>query len=300
MKIYLAETYRAHEARITALETLQHRVLISAAEDGMIIAHPFDRSVDDVRMCGHSGAVLGLVAFHESHFFVSASADGTLMIWNADSGECVRTLSGHEGPVTAVTVADEGRVIVSGGADGTLRFWETLTGALCSVGEGSVGPVTALEALPYARGHVLAVTQADPTGPAVFHVWDGLNGQRVRTLEPTLAGLSALALLPEGRLYAGSVRGDVTYWDIHSGQKLNTQSTQPGSTVLALFPDGQHVVLAAPSPQLSVWDLRAARIAELLDEPNQSVSRVIVTPDGRRVIVGCTEGTLHAYRVSAS
>lgn len=299
MRIYLADTDCVHAARITALGTLQNRVLLSAAEDGVIVARPFDRSAEDVRMSEHSGAVLALASFRDSHFMVSAGADGRLMIWNTDTGEYVRTLLGHEGAVTAVALANEGRVIVSGGEDGTLRFWDTLTGELCRVVDSGMGPVMALIALGSAAKRVLARGRDADAAAQPFAVWES-DGQLVRRFEDGRTGITSITLLTDGRLLTGDVDGSLTEWELESGRVVRTAQVDGGGAVWAIAPNERYVVVEAASSALNVWDLAQAQIVHTLDVPAQNATQIMVTPDSRRIVVGNVSGTVSIYRVTSS
>lgn len=298
MRLYLAETIRGHQAPITALTTLHNRTLISAAADGSMLTHSFDGALPNITMRGHSGAVLALAAFRESHFVVSASADQTLMLWNAETGECVRTLCGHEGAVTAVALADEGRVIISGGADGTVRFWDTVTGELCAMGAGhgaAVAWVLPLSAEP----HVLVGLEAADGTPQPITVWDYRSGEQVRQFGDSHQPTACAVLTPEGQLLTRE-NGAVLRWDAQQGCVVQQWSPPLGSVARALFRSGRYVVLTTEPSQLAVWDLTqgeaVASAALTVNEPTQ----FMVTPDHRRVVVGSGEGLAYIYRVSSS
>jgi WD40 repeat protein len=297
MRLYLAETIRGHQARVTALTTLHNRTLITGAEDGSILTHSFDGALPNITMRGHSGAVLALAAFRESHFVVSASADQTLMLWNAETGECVRTLYGHEGAVTAVALADEGRVIISGGADGTVRFWDTLTGELCAMGAG-YAPVAWLLPLS-AEPHVLAGWEAADGTPQPITVWDYRSGEQVRVFGDAHHPTACAVLTPEGQLLTRA-NGAALLWDAQQGCVAQQWALPMGSVARALFRSGRYVVLTPDPSQLAVWDLTqgeaVASAALTLSEPTQ----FMVTPDNRRVVVGSSEGLAYIYRVSSS
>jgi len=295
MNVYLAEKYLGHPSRVTALTALHNHTLIKATEDGRITARPFEES-SEVAMCGHDGPVLGVAAFHETPFIVSGGTDTRLMIWNTETGECVRTLIGHAEAVTAVALADEGRTIVSGGADGALRFWDTLTGALCAGAEGQAGPVSVLVALPNSD-EVLVGMQKAHSSAVAFQLFNYRSGTLVRAFEETPTDVICAALLEGGQLLTGSRDGKVTQWDVNSGGVVNVSETHPNSAVEALAPHGGYAVLAALPHQLIVWNLAAQQASCALDDVKEPISQIMITPDSRRVVVGCADGTVYVYRV---
>ena len=296
MNVYLAEKYLGHPSRITALTALHNRVLISAAEDGRIAARPFGES-SEVVMCGHSSAVLGLAAFQETPFIVSASADMRLMIWNVETGECVRTLSGHANAVTAVALADEGRIIVSGGADGALRFWDTLTGALCAGSEWHLGPIRLLRALPHSE-NVLVGAQKAGSKSLIFQVMNCRSGALVHAFEKTQVDAACAVLLESGQLLIGGADGKVTQWDVSSGRVMSAVETSSDGPVAALASHGEYAVLIKAPRQLVMWDLTAQQAVCVLEDFEQPVSQVMITPDGRRVVAGCIDGSIYIYHAA--
>jgi WD40 repeat protein len=126
--------------------------------------------------------------------------------------------------------------------------------------------------------------------------WDAQTGQELLAFKGHSNRVKGLAFSPDGKLLAsasgGPGSGEVKVWDSESGQELF--SLQSISTAVAFSPDNMRRAsgrsIGGPGGagvgEVKVWD--AQSVAELLTLKGHiaGVSRVIVSPDGKRLASG--------------
>ena len=198
-------------------------------------SEPVHELVNELGLTGQVGrledrAVTALAVLREGRTLVSGSNDGALKFWHLHKGSGMfRILMGHSRPITAIVVLPDGRRIVSSSVDATLKVWEWETGYQVRVPTGDSELVKGIESLTL-RGHS--------------------------------AGVSSLALLPDGRhVVSGSSDRTLKLWNLETGEELRTfagHSDQVNS--VAVSSDGKLAVSVSRDRTLKVWELNTGRI----------------------------------------
>ncbi len=242
---------------------------------------------------------------------VTASGDGTARIWDPNSGTLVRELRRAGARLryyAAVFSPSGGMVAVIDKEGGLAHVWDASRGVLLAELDN--------EALGYpslafsADGRWLATS-----GGNHVRVFD------VRTWKPQVtlagAGISNLSWDPSGpRLLTGSVEGEVTIWDVLSGQRA-LRLRQLGEPVdsVAFSPDGHLVAAASHQGAVQVWDaltggLRSqgnylrSKIFSIEFDPTSTLvvaagtSAIAVTDAARGMPVTMLDGTRNIIRVA--
>lgn len=178
---------------------------------------------------------------------VTGSDDGSVMVWDVDSGALLRELRGHAGPVRAVAALPGGRV-VSGSDDATLRIWDVETGRTTSTLAGHTTDVVAVAALSDGR----IVSGAGRFGSDLkLRVWDA-TGAPLATIDDSPADL---AVLPSGRVVAGSTAGFVRVYDLdRPGLAVTLAGHEGRVTHVAALPDGR-VASSDDACQVRIWNV---------------------------------------------
>jgi WD40 repeat protein len=105
----------------------------TASADHLVFVH-HHREPKQIKLGGHSRAVLAIAFLPDSKTLVSAGVDQSLRVWNAAEGMLIRTLDNHTAPVHELAVrpaSGEGPPLVaSAGADRTVRLWQPTIGRL--------------------------------------------------------------------------------------------------------------------------------------------------------------------------
>ena len=192
----------------------------------------------------------------------SASWDGSIRLWDLTSGTETARLEGHyvDQGVMALAPLPDGWV-ASGGGDSTIRLWDLTSG----------GEAARLEAR---REHDAAQALLD-------WWWRSAPDDSARRLEGHTSTVTALALLPDGRLASGSGDSTIRLWDLISGaETARLEGHTDQVTALRLLPDGR-LASASWDKTIRLWDLASGAETARLEGHTGWVEAMVLLPDGR-------------------
>ena len=234
-------------------------------------------------LTGHTDGVTALAVLPDGRA-LSGSWDGTLRLWDLASGES-RVLTGHTDGVTALAVLPDGRAL-SGSEDGTLRLWDLASGESRVLdgphgrGHGAGGAARRPRPLRLFGRHPAAVgsrraakaacsraTRAGsrrwrccPTAapsPALRTAPCGCGisaSGESRVLAGHTGGVTALAVLPDGRALSGSEDWSVIVWDVARGAPIAAFVGDAAITCVAATPT--HIIAGAANGAVHLLRLR--------------------------------------------
>jgi WD40 repeat protein/serine/threonine protein kinase len=307
-----------------------HRV-VTGGKDGMARMWDADDGRELLWFSGHRSDITAVAFAPNGQWIVTGSMDRTARVWDAASGRELRILEGqNSGAVRAVAVTPDGKRIVTGCEDGTARVLDATSGrellvlkgqmALPGFGASIVGlmsspelqlPLVAASSLYCGRtGHTAPIWSVAVTADGrrlltgsvdqTVRVWDAASGRQLLPPLPQEAEVTFVAMSPDGqRLVTGSgIYGVVKIWDAATSRVLAQIGATTTISSVTTSPDGKHVVTgyAYAAGQGKVWDLATGR--ELLTLQERRLSRLTclaVTPDGRRVATGCSDGATRIW-----
>jgi WD40 repeat protein len=198
---------------------------------------------------------------------VTADFGRTISFWHVDSGKLARHLPGRlRFGITAYRIGDEGKTLVASCCDdSSIRF---------------------------------------------FKLADGSEQRRL--IHPRQSFIVSLDLADDGKvLLSQDVNGEVLLWDAVKGQvhhqfqsiRPPPQPTSSGGDAqphAVLTPDGKHLILAQPDASLHLIDTTSGKEVRAIEtgpanaklRPNQRIERLVVSPDGRRLAIADSKGTI--------
>jgi WD40 repeat protein len=123
------------------------------------------------------------------------------------------------------------------------------------------------------------------------------GGPLIRTLEGHSDGVTAVALLPDGRrALSASWDGTLKLWDLETGQILTTLEGHSGwVSAVALLPDGRRALSTSSDKTLKLWDLETGQVIKTLEGHSECVTAVAMLPDGRRALSASGDYTLKLW-----
>jgi WD40 repeat protein len=234
----------------------------------------------------------------------SGQASPSLHVCEVATGREVRVLRGPQ-QFSGVAVSQDGKLVAGTIAGQSTVVWEMAKGAeVCKVPDGTVQ----LTFVPNAD--VLVLPTRDRLG---LRYWSTTANKQLLTFKGAPGSIiNCLACSPDGRMLAlGGHEGQVSIWEVATG-KERLRFMGPSGAVSAVAFSPSAFVLATGSDDRSVqlWDLTPsdpkaageppARVSGLppagrelarFDGHRSSISVLVFSPDGRRLISGSHDST---------
>jgi WD40 repeat protein len=215
--------------------------------------------------------------------------DSTLYQWDASTGRQLTTNRIDDVPLLQSAVyVDDGRKIVCF-CDTTAQVeWEASTGTLLATRRRKL-PARPLAISPDARRLAL------PSRNRIL-ISDAATGQVTLELRGHTKDVRIAAFSPDGRLLVSGTDDEVRVWNTEEVVDHAVTRLRAGSSVssLAFHPDGRQIVVGDYAKEVEIWDLHSRKKTTLSGHPTPIVN-VVVSRDGRTLISGSLDGTIHRW-----
>ncbi len=222
-------------------------------------------------------------AFAVSAGHVAAAGDQRdIFLWDADTWSPKR-LIGHDGMVEHLEL--DGDALVSGSIDRTVRIWDVRTGRERQVLRGAPGQISALARV---GSHVFAGSYKSVLA------WDANTGRRLWRTDGHHDYVTKLVVDPaRDRIFAAG--RTITVHDPTDGRQLASWSAHEGFvTDLALTSDGGTLFSTGDDGRLIAWDTKTSTPTTRLHLAGLQALTLALDADDRSVIVGMSDGSIHA------
>jgi len=298
---------KGHSDSVDAISySPDRRQLFTASRDGFgrIWNVAGGKPVEQATFRLNGESITSLACAASGKLFVVGTASGRISVFdNTDKAPLeTRALRGCQGPVYALTFSVDGRFVAGGGREGTLRVWELRKG---SGGEpravlpGHTKPIRSVAFSP--DGHLVGTGSEDTTA----RLWS-LRGIRAcqRASFPHAGEVYDVSFSPDGAVLLAAGNDPVIWlWDRNATRptaRASLTNGHTGITRLAMMtPEGTAVISVGGGGDVIDWSLRNYKprlIWEVPDNPN--VVSMALTPDGRYLTRGLSDGTIEVYRVA--
>ncbi len=161
---------------------------------------------------------------------------------------------------------------------------------------------TALALAP--DGRLAAVGGSGWTQHAV-RVWDLQSGQPASSILPHADYAFAIAFTPDGRrLATGGRDGQLRVWDWRAGRMVGPPGQASDEIFsIAFLPDPRFIATgtrnSGESGKIEFWDLATTRpLAPSIDVSKESVTGLVIAPDGRRALAAVHADRIYAVNLS--
>src|SRR5262249_49645543 len=147
--------------------------------------------------------------------------------------------------------------------------------------------------------HLASVSHAEAK------IWDSQTGTELLTLKGHKGNVMSVAFSPDGKRLAtgggrlsppaaGSkvVSEQVKVWDTQTGKEIFTFEGCRGPGTFS--PDGKHLATGS-GDTVKIWDAQTGQEVHTLKGHNGEVSRVVYSPDGKRMASASTDKTLKLW-----
>ena len=146
----------------------------------------------------------------------------------------------------------------------------------------------------------LHLTKARPAGTLWF--FDITTRKSLFPMQqPYDNNVTSVAISADGRRgLSGGRRGQLTLWDLTTGQSLRSLGPQQGEVsphAMVFLPDGHRAATAGHDKLVHIWDLDTGRELAAWPGHDQTISGLALSPDGRRMVTGSFDATVILWDV---
>jgi WD40 repeat protein len=254
------------------------------------------RTVERLRVLDTAGAVVHQIVFapdgkRVAAILESAAEDGSVRVWGVADGEAEAVLAGHERGAVGLAFNTDGARLLTTSGDGTVRLWEVTSGRRLL----EIPPEIAIQRL-----EVGAMLGLDGTriASSTRKLLDPETGASVGDL-PSQGNLTAMAVSPDGELFASGVaNGTVYVYEFATGRLVARLAGHSLAVRAAAFSaNGTRLVSVSTDGTARLWDVRAATEIRVFSGHEAPVEEVFLTPDARRIVTASRDGTVRIWDV---
>ena len=216
------------------------------------------------------------------------------VVWDLRSGREKVRLTSTSAPLGRAWFSADGRRIISASSGG-VSTWDTsngkLTASIPALREGRTALASTLD------GRWIVIGIADST----VQVWDGLSGKRRVELHGHRLMVASVAISSDGAtVFSAGGDAEAIAWDVATARPIAyLRGHARAITGLALSPDERTIATSSHDGATRLWKVPTLAVIDALG-PVGGVDRVVISPDGARIMVDASPRiTVWARRTGA-
>ena len=269
------------------------KILAAGCEDGRVLR--WDRTAREFGPPLDSGRtqLVSALSFRRAagQRLAIGTIEGALEVVDTAAGQrLLGPLFSKEGSISSVAWSPDGRLLATGTEDRSVLLWDVASGQ--KEGEPLVAHRGAVSGIGFSEGgRLLASCGLD----RAVYLWDLASRRTVGKPLVAREPLDSCALSPDGRLLAGGGNGQLVLWALPEHPASHRYSHRSAASALALDGRGEFAVVGGPDGsvrRLSLADKPPGPAMREGTANDRSVNTIAVSPDGKLVAAGGSDGTL--------
>lgn len=227
----------------------------------------------------------------DGRFLASGGGNDPVRIWDASTGEQVKELK--DAWVNALIFSSRGTRLITADSFKAVREWDLANTTEVAQLKGHESAVTCMA---ISSDNTLLAT-ADQTGAIIL--WElFLSPKQLQRCTGHTGEITALAMSPDGRTLASASNDrSIRIWNAADG--TSQRVLDGGCCVAALvFLANGALASAGDDNQIRIWDLNAGKQVGAWSGHEDTVTALLLTPDGKTVISGARDKTIRLWNVA--
>ena len=232
---------------------------------------------------------------------VIASTSQAVQIWDG-TGKLLTEIDAHQGAALCVAFSPDGKVLAYGTSEGLIHLWDREAGKMRTVLKGHRQPVASLA---FSFNGKLLLSGGRPTTAkeaGEFKAWDPATGDELLTQNGHKAGISCVAVSPDGRFaVTAGLDGHLRYRELMSLGKVPLMPFEGHFmpiTSAVLSSDGRLVATGAADRTVRIWSAKSGAPIHQLEGHTLPVHGVALSLDGKLAYSGGADRTLRKWDLS--
>ena len=194
----------------------------------------------------------------------------------------------HDGNVTCMAVNVESRLMASGSMDAQVKLFNLRDGKEIGTLVGHEAAITSIAISQ--NGRLIATGGSDST----VRVWDIPSGNLKKTLV-TQSEVNCVKLSLDGCFLATCVRGQVTLWEVQSGERHDLPCDCPSDFIA--FGSQSQCLITGGENFLQVRDVVSHNLVHQFEFRQGKIKEIVIAADDRTAAV-CTEFDTRIFDLS--
>ena len=193
-----------------------HHVLVSGSDDKTVVVWDLkDKKMKDI-LEGHTRQITSVATSPDGSLIASGSRDKTVRVWAMDDGRELHVLTNHTRHVMSVDFNGDQSLLASASYDFSVRVWDVKTGDQKHLLRRHSDWVFSVQFSPDDKW------LASGAGKGEVFLWDATTYALAKTFQTT-GDVSTVRFTEGGDVLAASTTaGIIAFWDIASGELVNT------------------------------------------------------------------------------
>lgn len=248
-----------------------------------------------------------LVAFSpDSRHIACATHSGIIHLWTTENSQYLGSVFDHQGSPRCLEFSSDSRRMLTCGSTATVHSWKLTPVTDPGLPLQHADRVTDAD---FCRSEKKLATITEGGWLRLWNAHDGTaTGDAVFVSDPQVSGdrpdLNTCRFHPrEPVLAIGNGWGQLTLWDISTGQPVRTRSIPPVGRYnirqLSFHPDGDRLMICSNARFAAVQGLHeGSDPMQIIKHPDQ-VWSIDVAPHGRYFATGCHDGHVRVFSATA-